>query len=346
MYIGLHKSSVFDPHYLGSGKILKEAILKNGKENFITEIIEWCSSLQELQEKEKYWIKKLNACNSKEYYNISEGGTGDLERALETKEKIKKAFTGENNPAKRVDVREKIRQSKLGDKNPMKREEVRLKVKKALEGKIKKGNEHPAALAVKNLTTGEIFETVKAAAQHYNLKDSKGIIISKCARKNLNKEGNWSNACGCIWVYVNPEKIKTYKKNKNKKIKGPNRVGVINLTTGDVFDSITDAVKYFNINYNSIPNIVQCCRGYKKRALGYEWAYMDPQRKNINYDNRGILYHNKKILDVTTGKIYNSYLEASRDTGICDTGISACCRGNNKTAGGHVWKFYEENLET
>lgn len=60
--------------YLGSGKLLKKAIEKYGKNNFVKEIIEVCDNLIELSEREKYWIKELNSI--KNGYNLTEGGTG------------------------------------------------------------------------------------------------------------------------------------------------------------------------------------------------------------------------------------------------------------------------------
>ena len=43
--------------YLGSGKHLKNAINKYGRENFSKEIIEECETKELLNEREKYWIK-------------------------------------------------------------------------------------------------------------------------------------------------------------------------------------------------------------------------------------------------------------------------------------------------
>jgi group I intron endonuclease len=60
--------------YLGSGKILKQAIQKYGKENFKKEILEYCIDLKHLDEREIYWINKYNAIE--DGYNLTEGGTG------------------------------------------------------------------------------------------------------------------------------------------------------------------------------------------------------------------------------------------------------------------------------
>jgi group I intron endonuclease len=71
-YVG--KDTHNNPNYYGSGKRLKLAIQKYGIENFKKEIIEICDSMEKLNERERFWIKELNAIN--EGYNISLGGDG------------------------------------------------------------------------------------------------------------------------------------------------------------------------------------------------------------------------------------------------------------------------------
>ena len=71
-YIGLDSKN--NPSYLGSGKAFKLSIKKYGKENFNKEILCYCGSMEELLEKEKYYIREYNAVDSKEFYNIAEGG--------------------------------------------------------------------------------------------------------------------------------------------------------------------------------------------------------------------------------------------------------------------------------
>lgn len=73
-YIG--KDSQDKSSYIGSGKILKQAIKKYGKNNFKKEILCRCSSLRELSEVEQYFIAYFNAVNNPSFYNITKGGTG------------------------------------------------------------------------------------------------------------------------------------------------------------------------------------------------------------------------------------------------------------------------------
>lgn len=74
-YIGQEKR--FNPSYLGSGFILLKAIKKYGIENFRKEIIE--DNINDkitLDEREIYWIKKLEARNHRIGYNVAKGGQG------------------------------------------------------------------------------------------------------------------------------------------------------------------------------------------------------------------------------------------------------------------------------
>ena len=75
-YIGQKKYYGNHEVYIGSGVALKNAINKYGKENFTREIIENCKSKEDLDSREKYWIKYYNATESEDFYNITSGGDG------------------------------------------------------------------------------------------------------------------------------------------------------------------------------------------------------------------------------------------------------------------------------
>lgn len=108
-YIG---KKVYDSNantYLGSGTILKKAIDKYGRENFERIILEKCYTDEELSEAEIKWIKKYDAINNKEFYNLAEGGTGGMrwksiphpmlgrEHSDETKLKMSVSRSGKKN---------------------------------------------------------------------------------------------------------------------------------------------------------------------------------------------------------------------------------------------------------
>jgi group I intron endonuclease len=85
-YVG--KEVGYKNYYLGSGKLLLQAIEKHGKENFIKETLEHCTSVEQLNEREKYWIDKLNALGNRGY-NMAPGGTGgDLSKFINYKKRV------------------------------------------------------------------------------------------------------------------------------------------------------------------------------------------------------------------------------------------------------------------
>lgn len=65
----------WNSNYRGVKTPIHAAIRKYGKENFVFEILEECNK-EELNDKEKYWIKTLNATNKENGYNITLGGDG------------------------------------------------------------------------------------------------------------------------------------------------------------------------------------------------------------------------------------------------------------------------------
>jgi group I intron endonuclease len=73
IYVG--KAKTDNPDYLGSGVILAQAICKYGKEFFQKEILEECND-NIIDEREVFWIQKLNSTNNTIGYNITPGGTG------------------------------------------------------------------------------------------------------------------------------------------------------------------------------------------------------------------------------------------------------------------------------
>lgn len=73
-YIGADSRD--DPSYLGSGLRLKSAIKKYGSTQFYKTILEECNSVEEMYDREKYWIKHYNAVYDETYYNLCDGGMG------------------------------------------------------------------------------------------------------------------------------------------------------------------------------------------------------------------------------------------------------------------------------
>lgn len=92
-YIGKHIGN--NPNYMSSGKILKFAIEKYGIANFTKEILEECNSLDELNDREKFWISKTNAVAEPMSYNLAHGGNGgDLSQYIDFKKQAETRSKG------------------------------------------------------------------------------------------------------------------------------------------------------------------------------------------------------------------------------------------------------------
>jgi group I intron endonuclease len=117
-YIGVHSTDSLNDDYMGSGKQLKPAFKKYGKENFFKIILCFFDTVNEAYEEEKFlvneeWIK------SKDNYNIAIGGNGG-DFGDEVRKKISLANSGKNNGMYGKKISEKTReklQKKLSGKN-------------------------------------------------------------------------------------------------------------------------------------------------------------------------------------------------------------------------------------
>lgn len=112
-YIGQRSITKGWKRYLGSGKALKRAFRKYGKNNFEREIICYACSQKLTNFLERYYIKKEWE-KGKGEYNISDGGTGNngiKHFTTEHRKKISEALKGKKKSKEWLD---KIASSKIG----------------------------------------------------------------------------------------------------------------------------------------------------------------------------------------------------------------------------------------
>ena len=124
-YIGQDSNN--NPEYLGSGTLLKRAIEKYGKENFIKEIVEVCSTKTELNEREKYWIKETKA--QEIGYNIADGGWGGNTMCEENKERIINGFKGKKHKPETLEKMKVKKNPKLSDEERERRRQKMLELR-------------------------------------------------------------------------------------------------------------------------------------------------------------------------------------------------------------------------
>jgi len=86
-YIGIHQTENVDDGYLGSGLALLKAVKKYGKQNFKRVILEFCSSYDELIEREKFYVNE-EWVSDRNNYNLKTGGQSSGLLSEESKLKI------------------------------------------------------------------------------------------------------------------------------------------------------------------------------------------------------------------------------------------------------------------
>ena len=74
-YVGMHSADNIEDGYLGSGKILGYSICRHGRENHVREILEFCSSREELKQREKEMVNE-ELLSQPLNINLKYGGEG------------------------------------------------------------------------------------------------------------------------------------------------------------------------------------------------------------------------------------------------------------------------------
>lgn len=165
-YIGKDKHN--NPSYMGSGKLLQQAISKYGLDNFKKEILETCTTESELNKREIHWIGKLrnSAC-----YNIANGGEGG------------DTFT--NNP-RNEEIRELHRQNAIND-NPMDRDGVRQHHVEIVQSELYKQNMSITSMRI--MSDQSVRDKISSTLKKYINTPENLKRWSECKRGS--KNGNW-----------------------------------------------------------------------------------------------------------------------------------------------------------
>lgn len=193
VYIGIttntlaHRKAIHKRDSKSMNTYFYRAINKYGFNAFKWEIIDTASSLEELMEKEVYWIAKYGSFNDKtKGYNSTSGGGSNYEITDEERQARSKRAKGKNNPM-------------YGVESPMKgkkfTEEHKRKISEALKNAYRPhviGANNPASRRVLNVDTGEEFNTIKEAREKY----PKACKISDVCR------GVRKTAGGYRWRYL------------------------------------------------------------------------------------------------------------------------------------------------
>ena len=278
LYFGSHswEGEGSDPNYYGSGKIIKQAVRKYGKDNFIVYPIKFYDNVDECRKAEEELLTKHNIANNPYCYNIKNGAVGWTSEDMtgekhpfygkhlsdETRKKLSQAMTGENNPNYghlSEEHRKKLLQSRKYLMTPL----VAIQID---TGKVKIFESQNECSRVLGINLGSINRCLKGRQ-----KSTGGYLIKYLKR--------------CSTDYKITKRKGTIKLELPKDRK--TSIVAIQKDTGKirVFESQMECARQLNSNQS---HIYQCLNGRCKTCKGYIIKYVEQLESGIYEGITGI----------------------------------------------------------
>ena len=306
---------------------VERAIAKYGIDKFEVSVIEECATLEELNEREIYWISFYD-CIRPKGYNICTGGrNGSPGHTLstESRAKISKAKKGRKNPIS-PETRQKMIASRLANKKPVSAE-TRAKISVAHKGKklspeicAKMSARCKTKRAVVCLETGQIFESIAAAAKWANVASGS---ISGAAN------GKRAGAGGYHWLFADAEiPNMELELTPIKAVKRPVRC----VETNEIFESIFAAAKWAGVNSKTV---IVALNQPTRTAGNYHWCDAD-----LEMDINSVSYPKDRlhaVKCVETGEIFESVTAAARWANTSCSNIRRALQKSSRTVRGYHW---------
>lgn len=348
-----HKYSAFKKDNKRYNVILYRAIRKYGLENFEFEILEECC-VEELNEKEIYYINKYNTCiyNKNSWgYNMTIGGDGTRGYKL-SKEQLKlmsdrmkgKMIKGKNPKAKKVICENKIfdsilecaeyynySNSKLASyvsgRVPMPKEWYNrglrtldktmddYKIRKVYKGKN-------SSLSCPIICENKIFYTLEEISDYYNISQTtiwgwlngNTSIPKEWEEKNLKYLDGHTDN---IIIYRNENYFKNVHENRSKSHKGnPNKNAFKVYCEGKLFETTSKCAEYYGVNSGTMQGWVNGSDRMPK-----EWYDKELRREDKQMSDYEIAHKigNRKV--VCEGIVFKNAKECAEYYNIPSTSI-------------------------
>lgn len=201
VYIGITQQNPLKRWKGGVGYIQNphfyNAIKKYGWNNFKHEIVADGLTKEQAERMEISLIAFYDSANREHGYNVDLGGKIRGEVSRETREKQRLSHLGKKLPdeqKRKIGLALKGRKTSIGMLGKHHSEETKRKMSLSSMGQPGMvGKANPKSKPVINLTTGETFECIRAAAKKYGV--CHGAIVSCC-------QGKTKHAAKCEWEYL------------------------------------------------------------------------------------------------------------------------------------------------
>lgn len=108
---------------------------------------------------------------------------------------------------------------------------------------------------------------------------------------------------------------------------------VINLDTGEIFDSLTEAAEKYGVDKRAISSN---CLGIQKSVHGYHFEYAEEKKRRSRQTSAF-------IQNVETKELFRTITAAAEAYSVDRTSISSALRGKTKTSAGFHWEFVNKD---
>lgn len=299
---------------LGDRGHFYNALRKYGRDSFVWEVLQECSSVDELNDAEIRLIREYGANNRSFGYNINDGGK-NARHTEETKAKISRARMGHSTSDH---VRKAISDFMSGPNNPHRGK------KRSAETKKLQSNSRTDKIGICQIDciTGRvvgIFESVTSASKSIGVHSA--AISASCS-------GKYKTYKGFIWMYksnydllTDEERSHLPELHKSKTTKGKSNPNGANALR-----------EFYNNNTHHF-------KGKKMVDVLGEDGFESWKKKCAEAKYKPVIQFDK-FTEKEVAR-YPSLKGASSETGIHPMSISNACHGKTKTAGGYKWRYAE-----
>lgn len=347
-YIGITSMKPTERWRNGGGYVHNDyfykAIKKYGWDNIKHEILFTNLTKDEAEQKEIELISFYNSDNRDCGYNIDHGGHCPGRMAEETKVKIGKAHKGKHLSD---ETKAKISKAHKGKKlSPGHVEKIRENSRIAFNNGLCKIMADINSIKITQYTKDGKFvanwDSIAIAERETGICDSS---IQQCCSGNRKKAG------GYIWRYFGELLTNEHIEWCNE-IKRPALYASVDQYSMDgellnTYESVKSAAS--SIQGVSASSIYACCKKDIRHSAGYIFRYHDNKLTNdeLKWCNELASDKRKKkivqyTLDGKFVRFFDSAIDAKHITGIDNSGILKCCKGNQGHAGGYIWRYANE----
>lgn len=279
-----HVSSAYSKKSKSYNEVFKKAIRKYGENSFRLEEIDNASTLEELKEKEKYWITYYDCCytNGGIGYNGTEGGDSPTHPGVEVYHID--ILTGEI-----IETFQTIKDAE---------QKYGRGIQEIISGTIQRGEKpiHSGTTWIKAIDYEKLnSNNLKNKFKVFCQLDKQGKLINlwlhqedaaqevKCSTGNIGSclIGQRLSAGGYQWCYykdlinfLNEPYINTNHTSRMKKVYQYDK----NYNLINIFKSATEAAQKTN---TPISKISAVCNNHRKTANGYIWSYIEIKEENM-----------------------------------------------------------------